>query len=230
MGEVADRLHQRPARLHLAEQRPRDLGEPVGLAVAAAQQEDQRVDRQLLEPMLPGIRHDRRRALRCPAPGSRSQASTGRPARGSRGKNFRTCRDRCWRESAGSICKPSQLMRSACREGCTLTCRIIGVGCGQSYRSSKPARIFIDRLFLASAAPTKRPPWRRARRRWSRPPGRKSRCSAHRDCNIRQDAPFPGSRNAGGFILPERFSAGRRVAFPAHKTCRANGYLASCAA
>ncbi len=47
VDEVADRLNARPARRRLAEQIPRGLHQPVGLAVAAAQQEHQRVVRQV---------------------------------------------------------------------------------------------------------------------------------------------------------------------------------------
>ena len=36
MDEVADRLHARPARRRIAEQRPRDVHQPLGLAIAAA--------------------------------------------------------------------------------------------------------------------------------------------------------------------------------------------------
>ncbi len=55
---IADRLHQRPARRHVPEQRPRDVGETVGLAVAAAEQKNQRLHRQVFEGVLFCVRGD----------------------------------------------------------------------------------------------------------------------------------------------------------------------------
>jgi len=52
VDEIADRLHQRPALRHLPEQRPRRRHQAVGLAVAAAEQKEQDVDRQVLERVL----------------------------------------------------------------------------------------------------------------------------------------------------------------------------------
>src|SRR5208282_341219 len=49
---VADRLHQRPAFCDIAELGPRDLYETIGFAVTAAEQIDQRLDRELLQGML----------------------------------------------------------------------------------------------------------------------------------------------------------------------------------
>ena len=56
--EVADRLHQRPAFADLAEFRPGDVRQPVGLAIAAAEQIDERVDGQRLERQLRRERRD----------------------------------------------------------------------------------------------------------------------------------------------------------------------------
>ena len=56
---VADRLHARPARRRVAEQRPGGLGEPVGLAIAAAEQIDDHLVRQLLDRHLLRLRRDR---------------------------------------------------------------------------------------------------------------------------------------------------------------------------
>jgi len=47
--EVADRLNQRPALRHLAEFGPGKFRQSVGLAVAAAEEVDERLDRQSLE-------------------------------------------------------------------------------------------------------------------------------------------------------------------------------------
>src|SRR5206468_10476354 len=54
MNEIADRLHPRPTRRRLLEQLPGDLRKPVGLAVAAAEQIDQRIGRQFFDPVLNG--------------------------------------------------------------------------------------------------------------------------------------------------------------------------------
>ena len=40
MNEVANRLHPLPSRRCLLKQLPRNIGKPVGLAVAAAEQKD----------------------------------------------------------------------------------------------------------------------------------------------------------------------------------------------
>ncbi len=50
---VHDGLHAAPAEIGLAEQRPRHVGEPLGVAIAAAQQEDEYFIRQLVHGMLP---------------------------------------------------------------------------------------------------------------------------------------------------------------------------------
>ncbi len=59
MDEVADRLHARPARRRLAEEVPRDLRQPIGLAIAAAEQEHQCFLRQIRHGHLLRLRHDR---------------------------------------------------------------------------------------------------------------------------------------------------------------------------
>ena len=46
MDEIADRLDPRPARRRRLEQLPRRFGQPIGLAIAAAEQVDQRLRRQ----------------------------------------------------------------------------------------------------------------------------------------------------------------------------------------
>lgn len=56
--EIADGLDPRPARLRLAEQAPSLLGQSIGFAVAAAEQEDQRFLGQILERDLRHMRHD----------------------------------------------------------------------------------------------------------------------------------------------------------------------------
>ena len=52
--EVADRLHPRPAERRLAEEAPGLVGQAVGLAVAAAEQEQQGFRRQVLNLVLAG--------------------------------------------------------------------------------------------------------------------------------------------------------------------------------
>ena len=49
VGEVEDGLEPRPARLDIAEQAPRSVGQPVGLAIAAAEQVDEDVVGQLVD-------------------------------------------------------------------------------------------------------------------------------------------------------------------------------------
>src|ERR1700688_775106 len=58
VNEIADRLDPRPAGRRLLEQPPRNVGEPVGLAVAATKQIDQGVRRQFLNGVLRGLRND----------------------------------------------------------------------------------------------------------------------------------------------------------------------------
>ena len=55
---IADRLDQRPSLGDFAELRPRDLDEAIGFAITAAHEIDQRLDRQLLQRMLLGVRRD----------------------------------------------------------------------------------------------------------------------------------------------------------------------------
>lgn len=56
MHIVADCLHPRPALVCLSEQLPSALGQQVRIAVAAAQQVDERIEGQVLHGMLPCIR------------------------------------------------------------------------------------------------------------------------------------------------------------------------------
>ena len=56
--EVADRAHPGPTRLHAAEQRPGDVGQLVRLAVAAAEQVDERPVGQVLHGKLGRLGHD----------------------------------------------------------------------------------------------------------------------------------------------------------------------------
>ena len=57
VDEVADRLHAAPARRReLAKSLPGGLGQPIGLAIAAAQQIDQDLSRQILHGVLAGPR------------------------------------------------------------------------------------------------------------------------------------------------------------------------------
>jgi hypothetical protein len=49
---IADRLHPAPTERGFPEQRPCDLGKPVGFTIAAAQQEHQSVVGQILDRML----------------------------------------------------------------------------------------------------------------------------------------------------------------------------------
>ncbi len=58
VNEVANRLDPRPARGRLLEQFPCDIGKPVGFAVAAAEQVDQRIRRQILDGVLHGRGND----------------------------------------------------------------------------------------------------------------------------------------------------------------------------
>ena len=53
MDEIADRLNACPARRRVAEEVPGRLGQAVGLAVAAAQEKNQRLVRQILYRVLP---------------------------------------------------------------------------------------------------------------------------------------------------------------------------------
>jgi len=59
MNEIADRLHARPARRCRAEAGPSRVHETIGLAVSAAQQEDQRVVRQFRDLVCARRRFDR---------------------------------------------------------------------------------------------------------------------------------------------------------------------------
>ena len=52
MDVIADRLHPRPARRRILEQLPGDIRQPVGLAIPAAEQINQRIRRQVLDRML----------------------------------------------------------------------------------------------------------------------------------------------------------------------------------
>ena len=52
--EIADRLHPRPAGRRFLEQLPGDVRKPVGLAIAAAEQIDQRIRGQILDRVLSG--------------------------------------------------------------------------------------------------------------------------------------------------------------------------------
>ena len=58
VDEIADRLHQPPTFTHLAESRPGDVRQAVGLAIAAAEQINQRVDGQRIERELRGEGRD----------------------------------------------------------------------------------------------------------------------------------------------------------------------------
>src|SRR6201987_5260285 len=53
---IADRLNQRPSFRCIAERGPGDLGKAIGLAVPAAEQINERLDRKLLKRMLLGVR------------------------------------------------------------------------------------------------------------------------------------------------------------------------------
>jgi hypothetical protein len=53
--KIAHRLYPGPARGDVAEQSPGDLGQFIGLAITATQEEEQRVIRQVLDLVLPGI-------------------------------------------------------------------------------------------------------------------------------------------------------------------------------
>ena len=53
---ITDRLNQRPPFRSIAERRPGDLGKAIGLAVPAAEQINERLDRKLLKRMLLGVR------------------------------------------------------------------------------------------------------------------------------------------------------------------------------
>src|SRR5450755_3356929 len=58
-NEVADRLHPAPAQRGVRELVPGELGHPVGFAIAAPQEEDQRLLWQLRDGVLNGRRNDR---------------------------------------------------------------------------------------------------------------------------------------------------------------------------
>ena len=57
--EIADRLDPRPAERRRSEQAPGLVGQPIGLAIAAAKQEQQGVRRQVLNLVLQGVQFDR---------------------------------------------------------------------------------------------------------------------------------------------------------------------------
>ena len=81
MDEVADRLDPRPARRRLAEQLPGDVGQPIGLAIAAAEQKDQRLLGQILDRDAARPRARPHRAGRCrrtDAVGRQPHAAGGR--------------------------------------------------------------------------------------------------------------------------------------------------------
>ena len=54
MNKITDGLHARPARLRILEQLPCGVGQPIGLAITAAKQIDERVCRQVFHCMLTG--------------------------------------------------------------------------------------------------------------------------------------------------------------------------------
>ena len=95
---IADRLHQRPALRDVAELRPGRADEAVGLAVAAAEQIDQRFDGQLLQRMLdrPG-----RHLVRLAAVLIRKSVDSVESPAGAwtRDRCCRSRRDRRWRQS-----------------------------------------------------------------------------------------------------------------------------------
>src|ERR1700692_3094 len=53
---IADRLHQMPTSANISELRPCDIDEAVGLAISAAEEENERVHRQVRERMLLCVR------------------------------------------------------------------------------------------------------------------------------------------------------------------------------
>jgi len=55
MRIIANRLHALPARCHMAEQRPGQIGQLLGVAIAAAEQIDQHIVRQFSDIELPRI-------------------------------------------------------------------------------------------------------------------------------------------------------------------------------
>ena len=57
--EIADRLHARPAGRRLPEELPRRVQHEVRLAIAAREQEQQHLRRQLFDRVLDRVRHDR---------------------------------------------------------------------------------------------------------------------------------------------------------------------------
>ena len=94
MDEIDDRLHPRPARRRVAEQRPGDIGELVGLAIAARHQIEQHLVGQLVDRhLLRGRHHDVGQAgiahQRVAA-----QASRRRRARPAGRRHCQSCRDR----------------------------------------------------------------------------------------------------------------------------------------
>ena len=129
---VADRLHARPAGRRAAEQRPGGVGKPVGVAVAAAQQEDEHVVRQVLDRVLLGVRHDRvgqagvadqevRRDRQPPLGRHDARADVAEAV---------AVVARLDRRVEADLVRP--LDRSGRRDGWTLSTSSIGVGCGHS--------------------------------------------------------------------------------------------------
>ena len=92
--EVADGLHARPAGRPGAEPLPGDLGQAVGLAIAAAQQVDQRRFGQHLDRCLHRPRAPRHRLHRCRSPAHRCSGRSGPPVRRGGCTSCRTDRDR----------------------------------------------------------------------------------------------------------------------------------------
>ena len=118
MDVIADRLHQRPTLRSLAEQGPRRVRQAIGLAVAATEQIDQDLHRQVFQCMLLRLRGRRRPARPCPASENPWTRSAGRRGRGSHGRNCRSCRDTCWRGSADqAACDPASAGRESVTDG-----------------------------------------------------------------------------------------------------------------
>ena len=117
---IADRLRQRPTLRNLSEQRPCQIRQAIDLAVAAAEQIDQNLHRQVFERMLLGLCGD---WIGLPVVLNKKVRGHCQPAR--RGADdmaeiAETVRDKCWRGGADQrACDPRSARQRG--EGWTLS-------------------------------------------------------------------------------------------------------------
>ena len=139
MDEIANRLHAAPAARSLAEQFPGFLHQPISFAIAAGEQVHQAVVRQIGDRMFFSRRDRRDLEGRCPRRlRPMMTRSSIPPAPAGAYTCYRSRRCRLWSCARGSREAESSVIKSAARDGCTLTMKIMGVGSGHSNAISKP--------------------------------------------------------------------------------------------